>query len=90
MSRETLRFSGKQNSLFPSRAYIKCILFSHSDITAGSPPFRVMHDSANKTNLSLIGMQLPEKYNEKFDVSSKALHREAFARNVKILLVFFR
>ena len=25
-SRETLRFSGKQNSLFPSRAYIKCII----------------------------------------------------------------
>ena len=25
-SRETLRLSGKQNSLFPSGAYIKCIL----------------------------------------------------------------
>ena len=29
-SRETLRLSGKQNSLFPSGAHIKCIiLFAH-------------------------------------------------------------
>ena len=27
-SRETLRLSGKQNSLFPSGVYIKCILFT--------------------------------------------------------------
>ena len=26
-SRETLRLSGKQNSLFPSGAHIKCILY---------------------------------------------------------------
>ena len=26
-SRETLRLSGKQNSLFPSGVYIKCIMF---------------------------------------------------------------
>ena len=32
-SRETLRLSGKQNSLFPSGAHIKCILFYRNTIS---------------------------------------------------------
>jgi hypothetical protein len=49
--------------------------------------------------LSLVVMQLPEKYKENFDVSSEGpssrvtssnSRRRAFARNVEILLVFFR
>jgi hypothetical protein len=44
--------------------------------------------------LSLVGMQLPEKYKENFDVSSdKALRlelRRAFTQNIEILLIFFR
>ena len=45
--------------------------------------------------LSLLGMQLREKYKENFDVSSEAAsssnsRRRAFARNVEILLIFFR
>jgi hypothetical protein len=45
--------------------------------------------------LSLVGMQLREKYKENFDVSSEAAsssnsRRRAFARNVEILLIFFR
>jgi hypothetical protein len=43
--------------------------------------------------LSLLGMQLREKYKENFDVSSEAAsssnsRRRAFARNVEILLIF--
>ena len=61
-------------------------------------------------SLGLIGIQLPEKYKENFDVSSEGtstcavsvcIHRtmytntnstnqRAFARNVEVLLVFFR
>jgi hypothetical protein len=59
-------------------------------------------DSANNINkLSLVGMQLPEKYKEKFDISSEGpspgvtsqvtrSKRRAFARNAEFLLVFFR
>jgi hypothetical protein len=35
-------------------------------------------------------MQLPEKDKENFDISSKGPSSGAFARNVEILLVFFR
>jgi hypothetical protein len=44
------------------------------------------------TKLSLVGMQLREKYKEKFDISSEGPSRRevAFARNVEFLLVFFR
>jgi hypothetical protein len=41
--------------------------------------------------LSLVGMQLPEKYKEISTFRAKALHlelRRAFARNVEILLIF--
>jgi hypothetical protein len=45
--------------------------------------------------LSLVEMQLREKYKENFDVSSEAAsssnsRRRAFAWNVEILLIFFR
>jgi hypothetical protein len=42
--------------------------------------------------VSLVGMQLREKYEEKFDISSEGPSRRevAFARNVEFLLVFFR
>ena len=49
--------------------------------------------SMNK--LSLVGMQLLEKYKENFGVSSEGppcgvnSRRRAFARNVEILLIFF-
>ena len=55
--------------------------------------------SANNMNkLSLVGMQLPEKYKENFDVSSEGpssgvtsnFRQKAFARNVEFLLIFFR
>ena len=44
--------------------------------------------------LSLVGIQLPQKYKETFDVSSEGppsgVTGRAFARNVEILLIFFR
>jgi hypothetical protein len=52
--------------------------------------------------LSLVGMQLPEKCKENFDVSSEGPssgvtdeeltdeETTAFSRNVEILLIFFR
>ena len=39
--------------------------------------------------LSLVGMQLPEKYKENFDGSSEGPSSDE-GRNVEILLVFFR
>ena len=46
------------------------------------------------TKLSLVGMQLREKYKEKFDISSEGPSRREvafdFARNVEFVLVFFR
>jgi hypothetical protein len=38
----------------------------------------------------LIGIQLPEKYKENFDVWLLTSRGRAFARNVEVLLVFFR
>ena len=44
-SRETLRLSEKQNSLFPSGAHIKCILF---------PPASNLTPSAAQATLDLV------------------------------------
>jgi hypothetical protein len=45
--------------------------------------------------LSLVGMKLPEKYKENFDVSSEGpssgvTRQRAFPQNVEILLIVFR
>ena len=44
--------------------------------------------------LSLVGIQLPEKYKENFDVSSEApssgVTGRAFGRNDEILLIYFQ
>jgi hypothetical protein len=55
--------------------------------------FRKHLASTIKTTLSLVGMQLPEKYKDKFDVPSEVEGnfptRRAFAGNVEFLFVFF-
>ena len=55
--------------------------------------FRKHLASTIKTTLSLVGMQLPEKYKDKFDVPSEVEGnfptRRAFARNVEVRLVYF-
>ena len=63
-SRETLRLSGKQNSLFPSGAHIKCIMYmtSHenlhtSDFTRESNSFAIKIDSVKYKKLRPI--QIP-------------------------------
>jgi hypothetical protein len=52
-------------------------------------------DNSNHNKLLLEGMQLPEKYKAKFDVSNFAFYFSGstlypFAQNIKFCFVFFR